>query len=31
MRIGPWRAIPGIEGRDVIITDLFRKKRGYDA
>ena len=30
IRIGAWRAIYGIDGRDVIITDIFRKKRGYD-
>lgn len=30
IRIGPWRAIYGIEGNDVIVTDVFRKKRGYD-
>lgn len=30
LRIGPWRAIYGVDGHDVIITDFFRKKRGYD-
>lgn len=30
IRIGPWRAIYGVDGNGVIITDLFRKKRGYD-
>lgn len=28
--VGPWRAVYGIVGKDVIGTDLFRKKRGYD-
>lgn len=30
IRIGSWRAIYGIDGKDVIVTDVFRKKRGYD-
>ncbi|MBI4392313.1 MAG: type II toxin-antitoxin system RelE/ParE family toxin [Euryarchaeota archaeon] len=30
VRVGPWRAIYGIHDGDVIITDFFRKKRGYD-
>jgi mRNA-degrading endonuclease RelE of RelBE toxin-antitoxin system len=30
IRMGPWRAIYGIDGNDVIISEPFRKTRGYD-
>lgn len=30
IRIGPWRTIYGLHQGDVIVTDFFRKKRGYD-
>jgi mRNA-degrading endonuclease RelE of RelBE toxin-antitoxin system len=30
IRIGPWRAIYGLHDGDVIVTDFFHKKRGYE-
>jgi mRNA-degrading endonuclease RelE of RelBE toxin-antitoxin system len=30
IRIGSWRAIYGVEGKDVIVTDTFPRSRGYD-
>ena len=30
IRIGEWRAVYGIDGRDVIVTDHFRRGAGYD-
>lgn len=30
VRIGSWRAVYGIDGGDVIVTDLFPRGKGYD-
>ncbi|MFA5860966.1 MAG: type II toxin-antitoxin system RelE/ParE family toxin [Candidatus Thermoplasmatota archaeon] len=30
IRIGTWRAVYGVHGNDVIITDIFPRARGYD-
>lgn len=30
IRVGEWRAIYGLDGGDVIVTDLFRRGAGYD-
>lgn len=30
LRIGSWRAVYGIDGEHVIVTDLFSRSKGYD-
>jgi mRNA-degrading endonuclease RelE of RelBE toxin-antitoxin system len=30
IRIGTWRAVYGIHGDDVIVTDIFPRGHGYD-
>lgn len=30
LRIGAWRAVYGIDGGDVVVTDLFPRSKGYD-
>lgn len=30
LRIGSWRAVYGIDGGDIVVTDLFPRSKGYD-
>lgn len=30
IRIGTWRAVYGVDAKDVIVTDIFQRGKGYD-